>query len=235
MKFACARVAIVLLAFAVFRDTASTSHAEEAPTADGNTVLLLHFDEEGDEVTDASTRNVRVRMRGGWRVEGRFGRALFFDGTGGFIEIPGSVLPPDGDFTFEAWIKVRKIPLILFADAYRGVRLVDGGKGIRFSIGDGNKVLWKDSSAEYIDDAWHKVALVIRAREHAALYIDRKLMTEFDLGELKFPIQFPEFIFVGGWPRYPGRKGDWMTGAIDEVRISHVARSLDEIFGAQDP
>lgn len=204
----------------------------EAPEKTERTVLLLRFEGDAAAPVDDSPGKVAIRASGVTSVRGRYGKAAGFDGVG-YVELPGSVFPAAGEFTLEAWFRSRTGPMVLWAGYSPGMRVVGltGGR-IRFSLSDGKTHVHEDTFYAFDDNRWHKLAVVVRAARRATLYIDGVL-----IAGLRVPgrVRYPQRVFLGGWPRYSDTRGEWMTGAIDEVRLSNAARSPAEIFGGRRP
>ncbi|MGD0784177.1 MAG: LamG-like jellyroll fold domain-containing protein, partial [Candidatus Aminicenantales bacterium] len=64
------------------------------------------FDENGSDLVDSSANGLNGELGNVQRAKGRFGRALFLDGSGGAAAIPDSPLLQfgGGDFSIECWL-----------------------------------------------------------------------------------------------------------------------------------
>ena len=78
--------------------------------ADPDRLLAVwHFDEpSGARVLDASSNGLDGRMRGGKRVDGRFGRAVELDGVDDYVRCPSIGALEEG--SAEIWVKLLKKP-----------------------------------------------------------------------------------------------------------------------------
>lgn len=87
-------------------DGVSTLEAEDRH----NLVLYFPFDEgRGDTVEDKSGNGNNGAVHGAKWVEGKFGKALEFNGVDSFVEVQDNdSLNPTGGLTVAAWVKVHK-------------------------------------------------------------------------------------------------------------------------------
>ncbi len=88
-------------------DNGKVRLADNRITPNGNSVGLWHFDGGvGSKVLDSSGNNNHGALLGGYRNDGRFGKAIQLDGNNNHIEVPTSVsLNVSRNITLEAWIK----------------------------------------------------------------------------------------------------------------------------------
>jgi Concanavalin A-like lectin/glucanases superfamily len=203
------------------------------------TVLLLHFDEgKGLAAKNALGRAPHGRIKKAQWVEGKFGKALKFDGKNSFVDLGNPAVLDFGkkhDFTVECWIKVpADLPKGWFHIMTNRLRVdmpgftinIHPNKCVMASVADKiNATEGIISKTKVNDDQWHHVALVCDRDGNATLYIDGKKEAEKDMS----------FIVSVSNPDRPFRIGDRgydgdFIGLIDEVRVTRGLRkefSLD--------
>jgi hypothetical protein len=205
------------------------------PDGDPDVAGLWHFDEGfGTTAADATGWNQGSVSGAEW-TSGRFGSGLFFDGGSGTdnVVVPhSSSLDLTGPFTIEAWIKAEgTVHYMAIADKYSGGEdskgfslYLTGGKA-RLSTYNAPSSCDVFGATDLRDDAWHYLAAVWDGTG-SILYVDgaqdgispctmAPASTDADLGLGER---------LSGW-------GGTMPffGTIDEVRISGIARSAQEI------
>lgn len=205
-------------------------------SADANTLLLAHLDETaGSTINDVSGNNNTGTASGTTIVNGRFGKARNFDGIADYVEGTSSSFNlGSSSFTVEAGVRTSSSSgQAIFtthhtvASKYSNIGLyIAGGTGNGFSDidinnGQGSSTNWNGRRIN--DGIWHHIAAV-RNSNYAYLYVD---------GVLDFVdtlTQNPEAsnIYRLG-STYPG---SYFEGALDEIRVSNIARSPQE-FGIQ--
>lgn len=185
------------------------------------------FDEgEGEIANDSSGNGNHVRLMNGtaW-VEGKFGKALSFDGVDDFASaiVPGA--PQGGGLrTVVGWAKSNNTGIKAGVVAY-GNPAVNSVFGFLHYSGVWVSQLWGpdpwdlETSAR-VDTSWH---------HHAVLYDGANLVHYFDGEE------------VANAPRSPATVGttliigaevdnnDWFNGFVDEVGIFNVVLTVDDI------
>ena len=221
----------------------------EALAYDRNNVMLaLPFDEgEGNVTKDLSPFGNDGGLRQGpqW-VEGKFGKALRFDGVDDYVVIPHSKSFDITDsITIAAWVKlsgseeqngigyiVTKGPLFR-SGIYRLYANTNGTFGMNVKRhGDprregGPSVAAKPDFGHSFDGEWHHVAGTFDGIS-LKLYIDgeEKARKEITTGNRKI-ISKDYDVAIGGWGY---RKYRMVEGVIDEVRIYNVALTQQEIL-----
>lgn len=198
--------------------------------ADANTVLLLHMNESsGSTVADASGSANSGTASGTNIVQGRFGSARSFNGTSDYLSIPDSpsLTLGNNDFTIELWLKYGAIPpqvALIGHDDGAGAQdkwVLWGGQAVELhtsAVTEPGRVIEKPYLPAL--DTWHHIA-VTRTGDRFRLYADGA-----QLAESTMAVTFPDPsvpLTIGG-----AEGGYWFTGAIDEVRISNVARGPEE-------
>lgn len=206
---------------------------------DEHTLGFWKFD-KGDEkeIKDYSgNENIGVIEDAEW-TEGLSGSALFFNGESGRVVIQDSdtLHSETGDITIEAWIKVASDPVGWGPGASGAGAIVFKQDAYQWNVhGELNGTLWfgiwgarLESTDSYLFsehvDEWHHTVLTFHGEsQQAQIYVD---------GELNKEGTVAESVDRSTAPLYIGYKGDdnvYFHGIIDEVRISDVVRTQEEI------
>jgi len=213
---------------------------------DPNTVGLWHFEEgQGNKVADSSGNGHDGEATDGakWIPDGKFGKAMEFDGVSSYVEIPASDKLDLIEFTVELWFRAESI------DGTRAVL----GHGESFDtdkaqyiieLNDAqnpNKVqVWYE--AENDDDTyvgsttdialgvWYFFAATRDENGTINVYLDGEL--EATTEQPVPPAFIDHIVTIGCRTNEPNVYQDYFHGAVDEVRISNVARSEAEIRGS---
>jgi len=198
----------------------------------GETVLLLHLDEgAGQYVHDATYNGYHGFIRGAKWVDGRFGKALEFDG-----ESEVNLYRPEKvdfgkreDFTVECWIKVPQDlgPGFYFFLANRlrvdmaGFSLYLHRSGhVVAGIGDKVNQVGLHGKSQVNDGAWHHVAITADRDGDAVLYLDGVEHDRAGIDHLVTVSNEQRPLLIGSRGH-----GTGFVGAIDEVRISRGVRT----------
>jgi len=203
---------------------------------DEHTVLLMCFDEgEGDVAVDFSSEKNDGAIHGPtWTKEGKFGKAVELDGSDDYIEVENSEsLNFNNQMTIEAWIKPNSWVNWLRVVAkgsypnFQYLMLLGGSLGqIGFCV--------KNSGAEnnaYTDagaiklNQWHHVAGVCDGKQ-IMMYIDGELRKA---NGFALPIDKTDDVLTIGCNYHDASRLEFFSGTIDELRISDIGRSQDEI------
>ena len=218
-----------------------------APAVDANTVALWHFEETGGSgayVKDSSPYAANATPAGGTSSsQGIVGRSYNFNGaTNAYMAyVPGTQfnVPTNGNFSGESWIKTNNNGVVIWR-VQSGTPLIymevgpttAGGTNNKFVVylrDDGNTLGVFSSNTTVNDGKWHHVAFTATtsgSNRIVNLYVDGILDS------------------TGTWPTAGTMTltsaGDYISvpsasafnGNIDEIRISNIARSADEIAEA---
>lgn len=209
---------------------------------DPNTVLLMQFDEDlgklkpGDEVKDQTEYENHGVVNGNgieWTKDGKFGGALTFDGNS-YIELPHSdSLDIKDELTLEIWFKTTQPQkgkfLIMKGNAgatrnyFWGLYLTGQSGNVSFyMVNPKQDVGFISAEGDFDNDEWYYLA---------GTY-DSKVLKLYLNGELKIEKEWENEIRTG---EQPGCIGAWLAskncfaGSLDEVRISDIVRTDDEI------
>lgn len=211
--------------------------------ADPNTVAVWCFEEEqGDQVLDSSGNDHHGKITDGakWTPNGKFGRAMEFDGVSSCVEVPKSKDFDLTEFTVELWFRAESID---------GTRAIFG-HGESFDtdkaqyiveINDAenpNKVqIWYEADND--DDTYVASTTDIQLNTwyfFAATRDKDGIINVYLNGELEAtteqpvpPASIDHIVTIGCRTNEPNVYQDFFHGTIDEVRISNTARSENEI------
>ncbi len=185
------------------------------------------FDEgEGEIARDSSGNGNDVRLMNGttW-VEGKFGKALSFDGVDDFASavVPGA--PQGADLrTVVAWAKSNNTGIKGGVVAY-GNPAVNCVFGFLHYSGVWVSQLWGPApwdleTSARVDTSWH---------HHAVLYDGKNLVHYLDGEEIanapRSPTTVGTTLIIGA--EVDGN--DWFNGFVDEVGIFNVVLTVDDI------
>lgn len=227
--------------------------------ADADTRALWHLDEavaDGAQLADATTRQGvpgHPAVLAGARpvARGKYGGAYRFAGDGGAIVVPSAAdfdIGVGADATIEAFVAVsapadaepravvaRRAAQSASATLAPGWALcIVNARGIvanpMFALCDGTRELRCHADVSIADGALHHLAGVVdRARRRARLYVDGVQRASVAIDALG-AIAPPDDLRIGATAA-----GSSLTGIVDEVRFSGVARtSFHPVLGEDD-
>lgn len=196
-------------------------------------VGLWMFDEgKGNVVKDASGNGNDGEVKGAKWVNGKYGKALKFDGATEYVEIPDSDTLDLETFTLMAWFNIEKLHgkwHIIASKENRGPTGRNYGMFgninsgvIHYSFTVGNA--WRSYNAvtNVVDGKWHHAAITYDKKTFIA-YVDGKPDAQQNLSEK--PDQHDNSLWIGGCPigNY------WLLGMVDEVAVYDNALSEAKI------
>jgi hypothetical protein len=200
--------------------------------------MWLFDDGAGDTAKDSSgNKNDGKLMNGPKWVNGKFGKALEFNGANSYVQIPdsASLNTPEKQVTMSAWISPTKAIQQLVIEKYTAA----GGYEIELSAGSaiqgalcvaGAWVGWFGTKAVNLNE-WSCVACTYNAGDgKMKLYINGNMVEQFSVnGNITPCVGDP--INIGTWN---GAAGYWFNGMIDEVAIFNVALADADIQNLAD-
>jgi len=222
------------------------SHIGEA-TQHGSLVLHFDFEEGNGEVEDMSGNGNTGIVKGGaeWTKDGKYGNAIHFDGTSGYVEVPDSpsLMTLDGadaQWTVECWVNTTDTGAAidkstcfierrnLGDDSHWVFHLhIDGAGGASLFIGREAGATRKDrsSKAEVNDGDWHHIAATRDGTKSLKLYMDGVLEVEdsVDLDTIG------SLTTIGARKTDAGAVQHYLEGTMDEVAIYNRVLSAVEI------
>ncbi|MBM3237646.1 LamG domain-containing protein [Candidatus Poribacteria bacterium] len=191
---------------------------------------------KGDLVKDTTGNGHEGKIIGAKWVEGKFGKALQFNGTSDFIEVPHDDTLSLQTYTIIATFKIPAAPTgwytIICKDTAGPIRtygLFVGTNGLlNCSFSTGNQ--WRgiydinvdpDLDTRVDDGKWHTVAIAYDMKTYR-VYIDDKLEAQKKITDK--PDAADMTVTIGSW-----HGGGWINGLIDEIYLSERALSEAEI------
>lgn len=218
--------------------TTATGPAGGTPVPDG-LVAAYGFDEgSGTSVEDRSEANNDGSVAGaGWESQGKFGKALSFDGVDDLVTVPDSASLDLGDgMTLEAWVKPDTV-----GTNFKTVLLKEWGNDY-FVYGLDLDDQGKPFGAAYANDSLEVVegpdAVQTNAWTHLAVSYDGSSLKAFVNGtQVATQAASGEITATGGALRIGGATvfaNEWFDGLIDEVRVYNRALSANEIQTDKD-
>ena len=208
---------------------------------DKNTVAVWLFEEgSGKVVKDASGNGHDGEFTGSLQwVKARYGTGLEFPGDGsGYIVVDSTKKLELETLSIEAWVKVKeptgKWQGILCkqeagcTDRNYGIWVQVDQKVLHAQIGaNGACAFNMNGTMEITDNVWHHLAFTYDG-DMGRLYVDGRLETEKP-NTNSFQSTAPITI---GVPNVDNTNG--LLGVIEEIRISNIARTQNEIKEAMD-
>ena len=232
MKYFTFLLAFLVGAFFLIVNTSFSEHSYD------NITGLWLFDEgEGASAGDSSSQNNEGTIHGATWVDGKFGKALQFDGTDDWVEVQHSetvAFEAGTSFSVTVHFKGTKVGGALAGKNYEDksqatpwYMLWNGGANnkVTFFLRDSANTSFRpESTTEIGDDAWHFIAGVANADTgKVSIWIDGNMEAEIDFNTGD-GYGTAEGVF------HIGRHFDRYTaGIIDEVALFNVALDEDDI------
>ena len=236
---------IISLALAIL--ISGLYHAADAATGfeyrpDEHTIGLWHFNEgSGATVKDESQNNIKAEIEGkpdwgkdGWNKEGG-GKSFVFDGKKSAIVIGGikdkranKLLTPDNEITVEAWVYPEDLT------SWKLICCHWAGAVGKYHLGVTNGVPNMHVNTDKgTNNAASALALGVKEWYHVAGTYDGKNIKIYINGKLEGEKPHKGKMTTGSpWDVMVGTKGSrefkW-GGFIDEVRVSSIARTAEEL------
>lgn len=196
---------------------------------DGNTHLMLHFDEESGAPVDSSQSGLSVTANSTTTTTaGKFNKALNLNDS--YLSLTCSAMSTgSGDFTYDGWFYFNELStrrglfgvnwgiyVALWGDNTFGVSMSTTGSSWTYNYLDSNR-----SEVTATQGVWHHIALV-RHKGNVTLYLNGTSILSFDIGEstvLTGKLGTDPF-YIG----YPLGGMSYVADFVDEFRFSTVAR-----------
>ncbi|MGI6637451.1 MAG: LamG domain-containing protein [Minisyncoccales bacterium] len=190
-------------------------------------------DDTGNIAKDSSGYGNNGTIVGATRVDGvpgTGGKAMEFNGSGNYVNIPKALIPPQGSWTFSVWVNVPKTPLLehgsIFVQdsagsgmfyAYTTYGTADGR--IRFNGVGTTEIL---VGLDIRGSGWKHLLLQRDGRDFT-LYVDGDFNVS---GNNSGDVNSDDSIKIG----HGGASGlRWLDGLIDDVRIYSRALTAYEV------
>ncbi len=209
---------------------------------DANTVGLWHLEEQngsGAYIKDSSGRGNSGTPTGTTFAQGKIGKARKFNGISDYIDMGTSNLSiGSGPVTIEAWAYTTSFPaysgIASYGDSGAGARR---GVGLAFRDSTGNPTLFETRDTEVstgsgvalATNQWNYIVGTSDASRHK-VYVNGVLVQDIaaptgSVDDATYPYRRIGTLGSIDW---------WFNGIVDEVRISNVARTADEIRQAYE-
>lgn len=231
------RLLLIICSLALFTAMVFAQGSEYTP--DANTVLLLHMNEtSGSTVSDASGNGNHGVATGTTIVSGRFGKARNFNRSSfDYVSVAHSgSLGITGELTLEAWISPANVSV---SEGYVIVSKWNSQAGktsyylsyqgtgkIYFGVNGGTASLYSNSTIINNTGQWHHVAAVFIPSREMKIFIDGKQDASLTTGIPSTISSSNANVLVGAELGGSYGTSTHFNGAIDEVRISNIARTI---------
>ena len=157
-----------------------------------------------------------------------------FDGSSQSIYLTGaSDLNVTNNWTFEAWINVDGVSGwddFMFRDGIFSFQvknpLGSGDFAIDFYNRDNAEQLTSDDTQDFDFDTWYHIAATFDGTT-AYLYVNGNLIDSDNTAANWILTETTNHLNIGA--RYLGGYGSYFDGEVDEIRISNIARSIDDM------
>jgi hypothetical protein len=201
------------------------------PQVDANTVALWHLDETGGSgayIKDSTANANNLTLSGTAVANGTSGKSRSFNGTSNYLYTGAQIYSTTGG-TFEAWINKQGAGTAgnIITGSYggsgnqRGPTLYSNSSTLKWEFGS---LAGQDTGATITQGKWHHVAMTWNSSFNVFVYLDG---VRVDDGQSVDPVDFSNTFYLGS---YQGSQ--FFQGLIDEVRVSNIARSPEEIAEA---
>ncbi len=212
--------------------------AFSGPKVDKNTMLLLSFDEGvGDTAQDLSGNENHGELNGAEWVEGKFGSAVELDNDGDSVVMPLSpTLDLADQLTVEAWVKTSTVAIrtdIISKHEGGGYALIiDEGGIFRASFHIAGNYTASRSTTMLEADKWYYLAATYDGKS-LNVYVDGELEGEVPVqGAVTSTVVS---LSVGGNSGPGGVVTSYFyKGVVDELRVSNIARTPEELKFAME-
>jgi hypothetical protein len=219
----------------------SFSASRKSEQVDANTVLLLHMDgDDGSQVfTDISSKSQPITVGGDAQVDdaqSKFGnRSLLLDGDGDYLKITGGTSDMafgTGPFTIDFWMRPSSTSMYMTIIDCRDATETDPNSILLFWSPETVNHIYMpypgaaESSTAFSTDTWYHIALVgdggADDNRHIYLFVNGSKDNGFTYtGNYNITTtNFRMGVFFED-------DGYWFTGWMDEVRVSTVARWIN--------
>lgn len=213
-------------------DSSSWADTQAGLPADGNTLLLYHFNNSSGDIIDSSAASNNAVNNGAARgVSGLHGNGISFDGTDDYLQVPylGALNLTGTDFTIEFWLQTNDSDAIIIK-RYSGQL---GGDGWAVGIDGGNLNFydgsWLDTGIKVDDGQPYYVAITgDDSANQLDFYINGILQNSLSYTDWDSSTNFQ--------PLYIGKEVDdlFFAGLLDEIRISNSIRNTDQMILAMN-
>ena len=231
----------------VFYGNSGVTTSQQNPTGvwDSYYQAVYHLANTGTGTAVDSTSNANSgTLTSVSAASGQIDGAAGFNGLSSYIQIPSADFasyPTNFSASFGVWFKTASQGVILGQDdgtepggnpgGYVPSLYLDTAGSLRASM------FWHGSpssqivtSAAYNDNKWH-FAVDTFTNGTEELFVDGQNAGSQQTGENAYGASYAYFLGTGDTATWPAANGSWLyfNGALDEVKVSNVARSADWI------
>lgn len=200
----------------------SLSHAEI--NLDDFAGVWLFDEGKGNTVKDLTDNGNDGEFDGPKWIDGKFGKALEFDGSPKYVIIEHNDLFnfEDDDFTVGCWMDSQNLDAYVVIKRNGGAGFwamsssIDRDSGVFIFEGGGQHI--DDGKTEIVEQGWHHT-VAVRRKGVISLYVNGKKDTERNVGA---NMDNPAPLKFGGWG------SENLIGGLDEVFISKKGVALEE-------
>jgi len=195
-------------------------------------VLWLKFNEgSGNIAYDSSFYNNQGTIYGATWTDGKFGKALSFDGVDDYVEVPLTNSLKPQSLTITAWIYPEDFStnsaILRTAGTNYGYFLYVGKttKKLLFMLGNGTDSQWMSGNTALSENQWYFVTVTYDTlTDTVKIYINGQLDAEYTYSYDTIAYTGTYLTIGSVWKQY-----QFWKGVIDEVRIFNRALSENEI------
>ncbi|MBU2578389.1 DUF2341 domain-containing protein, partial [Patescibacteria group bacterium] len=166
-----------------------------------------------------------------WTNDGKFGKALSFDGTNDYVQVPyNSSLNIPTELTVEFWFKApsQAVKRMIQNGDLSGAWIInyyDSGAATTFGIYDGSWE-WLPTTYNFTPNTWYHLVITYASNKLVSYYVNGKVHTSATFTKNLPTIDFPLTIGSEG---ATGFGTTYFNGLIDEVKIYNFALTEDEV------
>jgi len=215
----------IVFAVAITSLTSFVISAMSTNTLENGLVGYWRFDEGGGPILNDSAETNPGNIYGARWVDGKFGEALYFDGSGDYVR--ANVALSSQQMTACGWVKQigswsEKKGFVQGNGYNLHLWATQNGK---FSYGAWTTSTNEETVSTNVHDfsEWTFACVVNKGADYSKLYVNGKFDEQRSLAGNLRDITYFEF------GRHPNYNGNWMLGSIDEVRIYNRTLSAAEI------
>jgi hypothetical protein len=186
----------------------------------------------GTLASDNSGNGNTGTINGATWVDGKYGKAMSFNGVSNYVDIGDTLDPQLSDFTVMSWIKTatgssRIIDKMDWVSTWRGFFVaLDSSGHLVGGVGDGSTYKSVVGNTVLTDNLWHCVAVVFDRSANAQIFVDGLPKETISISALVASnINNAAKMRAGSTPY----GGNYFNGVIDEVRMYNRALSATEI------
>ena len=187
---------------------------------------------EGNDGTlyDGNTTNNDGNTPPQW-IDGKFGKALSFDGVDDYVEVADDSSLNLDEFTVTVWAKPAKVDSMGVlnkkdGDDYCNFQIEFLGDGYIYAETSNDTIVWIHSTTKYEANKWYFIAFTYDGSTER-LYVNGELEASKTINLT--PAKTTKPLRIGTYDEYPPITIRMFNGTIDEVRICNKALSEEVI------